>query len=118
MDITDLFQMLDKTIGMTAGSGMALELAMLREKVFVKHLMKITSNKNAAQQVQARAAQFLDSKLSSLKGKTSSNLGGVQAHNHYLAKQISRFLENPKEFELPPVVRMPDGSPIGCGVEW
>jgi len=116
MKVADLFRMIDKVTSQLNGSAMNLQLALLREKVFVKHLMKIAANSRAAQEVQAQAMSFLQQKQASLNLKSTS--AQATAHTFYLKDQIRRFFDNPKEFELPPVVEMPDGSPIGCGVEW
>jgi hypothetical protein len=38
-----------------------------------------------------------------------------KAHFWQLQQTIERWLDDPEEFEFPEPVRMPDGSPIGCG---
>jgi len=106
MDVNELFQIIDRQVSNSSASGMKYQLSLLSEKVFIKHLMKIASDRRAAQQVQALAMSFLKSK----QAKSSND-----AHTFYIKDQISRFFDNPKDFELPPVVNMPDGSPIGCG---
>jgi hypothetical protein len=45
-------------------------------------------------------------------GKTPA----VQAHFRYHLDEIKRFMEDPKEVKLPKAPELPDGSPIGCGV--
>ena len=116
MDVTALFRQIDNVSGKLSGSGMNLQLALLREKVFVKHLMKIASDRRAAQEVQAQAMSYLQQIQTQLAMRSSGSQS--TAHSFYLSDQVRRFFDNPKDFELPPVVSMPDGSPIGCGVEW
>lgn len=117
LNVSQLFQLMDNTISAKEGTGMNLQLALLREKVFVKHLMKIAADSRAAQQVQAEAMLFLQMKQGIMKSSAPAGNMPTRAHDLYLGNQIKAFFNNPSDFELPPIVQMPDGSPIGCGFD-
>ncbi len=93
--------------GYHAEVGRAVDQAMLH------HLMRLAADKDAAPQVRAVA----ESKLGELKTWLVSHLGrgkdeARKAHFSYAISSITRFLENPAQFELSPLAVMPDGSPI------
>ena len=77
----------------------------------LKHLMKLSNDKNAYPQVQAIAYNSLQKISSLLKSQNANELPKV--YNAYYVKQIESFVANPKDFKPIPSPKIPDGSPIG-----
>lgn len=79
------------------------------DKLYYIHLMKLAKNPKISKEVNAMAFYRL--------GKLKTSGGGsarVNAHQDYLKNLISKFKANPEEAELPGIIAMPPGSPIGC----
>ena len=90
--------------------GYTNQLAMIPQKVFVIHLIKLVKNKATDHQVAAMAMATLD-KLSFDKRDEQD----WQAHHLYLTRLIDTLSDRPEVLELPSIAAMPPGSPIGCG---
>ncbi len=72
------------------------------------HLMNLAANENVHPQVNAIASQkirglMLDSELKMLSDPIKAEMG----------RRINDFYEHPEQFEVIPVSKIPDGSPIG-----
>ncbi len=92
------------------------EIARMTEKLAVTHILKLAGDQDIMRQVSALAML----KISELERKLTQQAGYTQdvnqlAHIMYLQNMIAQFKDDPKEFELPEIPSMPDGSPIGCG---
>ncbi len=79
------------------------------EKLYYIHLMKLAKDPKISKEVNAMAFYRLG-KLKSGSGRSAK----VSAHQDYLKNLISKFKANPDEAELPGIIAMPPGSPIGC----
>ncbi len=79
------------------------------EKLYYIHLMKLAKDPKISKEVNAMAFYRLG-KLKTGSGRTVK----VSAHQDYLTNLISKFKANPDEAELPGIIAMPPGSPIGC----
>ncbi|MBL0685855.1 zinc-dependent metalloprotease [Aquimarina mytili] len=77
----------------------------------IKHLMKLSRDKNAYPQVNAIAYSKIVGLLKVLKGKSEDVLDRM--YNDYYVKQINDFLDKPENFKIVPSPKIPDGSPIG-----
>jgi hypothetical protein len=91
------------------------EIGRAADQVLLYHLFRLAANPDAA--IQARAVA--ESKLGQLMSWLNTHLKREQkkdaaqgAHMLFAISSITRFLENPAQFELSPPAAMPDGSPI------
>ena len=73
------------------------------------HLMNLAASDKTHPQVNAIAYE----KLNNLKSSLLSN--GKSATSTEMIRRIDRFMEEPEKFEVLPVAKIPDGSPIGTG---
>jgi hypothetical protein len=104
-------QLLEATWKSSRESGFHSEVGRTVDHVVLYHLMRLAANTDAAPQVRAVA----ESKLADLLAWLDRNQRGntaQRAHLSYASSTISRFLENPAQFELSPLAPMPDGPPI------
>ncbi len=88
------------------------QIARALEKQFLNHLLRLATNANTEQQVNAFALQ----RIADLETKWKARAGNdpaEMAQNAYLLFQIDCFRRDPKALEIPAPPRMPDGSPIG-----
>jgi hypothetical protein len=94
-----------------------LEIQFVVNRRVASHLMRLSMQEAASGQVRA----WSWTKLKELQEWLLSNANtgktpAVQTHFRYHANEIKRFLDDPKEVKLPKAPKLPDGSPIGCGV--
>jgi len=96
-------------------NGYHAEIGRAADQAVLHHLMRLAADPDAAPQVRAVA----ESKLEALQDWLDSRRKGLRnsdvardAHLSYAISTITRFLENPAEFELSPLTEMPPGSPI------
>lgn len=94
-----------------------LEIQFVVNRRVASHLMRLCMQEEAPDQVRA----WSWTKLKELQAWLSTNAHtgktpAVQTHFRYHADQLQRFLDDPKEVKLPKAPKLPDGSPIGCGV--
>ncbi len=90
------------------------QLAMIPQKLYVIHLIKLATNSKIDKQI-AAMAQF---KLMEIPSKflTKTNVSeDWKAHNVYLTKMINNLNTRPELVQIPGLAKMPPGSPIGCG---
>ncbi len=93
------------------------EIGRVTEKLVLQHLMKLTMNQDASEQV--RAVSFY--KINELKDYLSKKTSGKEmekAHVMHALSMIEQFLDDPNEWKNSMPKDMPDGSPIGmdaCG---
>ena len=92
------------------------------ERAVLYHLMKLASNKNAAEQVRAVAYLKLDELYNWLNvNQNSVKEYNQKAHFFYGMEQIRLFKQNPDQFYQNKPLTPPAGSPIGadfgCGVD-
>jgi len=95
--------------------GYRAEIGRTADQAVLYHLMHLAADTEAAPQVRAVA----ESKLGELKSWMNTRLSRGQkddeaqrAHFLYAISTITRFMENPAQFELSPLAVMPDGPPI------
>lgn len=97
-------------------SNYELELQFVVNRRVMIHLMRISIDKNASAQTRAWAWEKLRSLKNYLSNPSTSSKPQVMAHYHFHFDEIERFMDDPEEVELPPAPKLPDGSPIGCGM--
>ncbi|MEM6804425.1 MAG: zinc-dependent metalloprotease [Bacteroidota bacterium] len=84
----------------------------------VQHLMVLGRQKDATPQVKAMVAYKLNELGEWLEGQMESTEDtNLMAHFYMNAMLIDTYLDDPDEWEALPVLKMPDGSPIGMGCE-
>ena len=88
------------------------QLAMIPQKLFIIHLIKLAMNSKVDKQVAAMAQLKLDQWSASLADAQNDDWN---AHQLYLLKLIANMNTNPEELKMPGIAKMPPGSPIGCG---
>lgn len=98
---------LTKETILTNGDGYFAEVQQSINYNVLKHLMNLTSHKNAIPQSKAVAKAQLKSIKLNLNSKDD-------AYSAYMVDEINTFLKDPKEFKVLPSPSIPDGSPIGC----
>jgi len=79
------------------------------EKLYYIHLMMLAKNTAISKEVSAMSYYRM--------GKLQAGNAGsprVKAHYDYLNNLIGKFKANPEDVELPGIIAMPPGSPIGC----
>ncbi len=77
------------------------------EMEYVEGLMKLYTNKQAYDDIKALARNEL------MTIQTYAKARGKDYYYNYAADKIATFLEEPGEFEGGPLIKAPDGSPIG-----
>lgn len=88
------------------------QLAMIPQKLYVIHLIKLAKDESIDKQVSAMTQLKLEQISSKLmSGKTDD----WKAHNLYLRNMIKALQTQPELVEIPGIAEMPPGSPIGCG---
>ncbi len=95
-------------------NGLETAISRNNEKLFLRKLLQLAGNPKGNQQVTAVALLRVNKMASNLNSRNSSD-AAVQAHQAYMAHQISQFKKDPSGFKLPEAPSLPDGSPIGCG---
>ena len=92
------------------------ELQRIVDQLVVKHLINLAANKNAYSQASSIAYQeienlhvWLQMEYGDAKDKAR------QAHLLHAINEISMFKKDPEKWKMQPALKMPDGSPIGCG---
>ncbi len=88
------------------------ELGRAVEKLTLQHLLRLAINPDVQQQVAAAALAKIDEVEKTAKSRPPADPADA-AHNRYLAFQIERFRNHPKELEFPKTPRLPAGPPIG-----
>lgn len=91
-------------------TGTNTEYHRMMEKVFCIHLLKVGMDKKVDKQVSGICYDYIQTHI--LKQAPSSSPD--RAHLAYLEKLMLDAKTNPEKFQLPEVVKMPPGSPIGC----
>jgi hypothetical protein len=90
--------------------GLQSEVQRVVDMVVLYHLMSLATA-NTSSQVRAVAARKIDEiRMLAAKPETDPD---QKAHLHFASAQIKKFLENPKELNLPKPVEPPPGQPIG-----
>ncbi len=82
------------------------------DNTLVASLIMLARNKDSSDDVKSVVMM----KLGDLAGWLEKNPGSdfmQKAHHARMAKDIATFLDDPDEYEMPDVPRIPDGSPIG-----
>lgn len=88
------------------------QLAMIPQKLYVIHLIKLATNEKIDKQIVAMAQLKLSDVMSSVRNTTTD---AWKAHNLYLKKMLNSLNTKPELLDLPGMAEMPPGSPIGCG---
>lgn len=87
------------------------QLAMIPQKLYAIHLIKMAQNPKMDKQVSAMTQLKLSELTSILKNEGSD---AWKAHNLYIEKMIEHLNTRPEKMNLPGISEMPPGSPIGC----
>jgi len=98
-------------------TGYNAEVQRVVNDVVLYDLMMLANNPAAATQARATAALKLN-ELRDWLGKQTGTDEGWRAANFYASEQIKRFLADPKQFDIPRPVLLPDGMPIGSDDDW
>lgn len=107
---------LDKYLGMidehchqqvTTSIGLSHTVAEVVQFQYVRHLILLAADDSSHHQVRGAALARLETIMGRYDGGTS--------HERLVKYTIDQFLDDPSEFEIPPSLELPDGSPIGCG---
>ena len=104
-----LDQLLDKTLHKKVSDAYLEEVQRTINYNVLKHLMNLSIHKQAIPQVKA----FAKGKLAQLKDQYQA-AGNSAAQEYFMYTEITKFLEDPKDFKVLPSPKIPDGSPIGC----
>ncbi|MCI4668927.1 MAG: zinc-dependent metalloprotease [Bacteroidia bacterium] len=118
MPIGDVF---DKVWGVgdaqSAGERKAYHDAISRivQKRSLAHLMNLAGDKGISQDVSAAAMRKIRQLEISFSKELPAGDSDARAHQQYLMEQIRQFRMEPASYVMPKAVRIPDGSPIGCG---
>ncbi|MEM9548259.1 MAG: zinc-dependent metalloprotease [Bacteroidota bacterium] len=88
------------------------QLAMIPQKLYVIHLIKLATNTKIDKQVAAMAHIKLNAITSLIQNNSNDDWG---AHYTYLINLIRTLNNRPELVQIPGVAKMPPGSPIGCG---
>ena len=100
--LQDLSNILDANLNR---QGLEKVIAEVVHNVYVEHLILLAKSE-AHHQVKGEAMLTLNG----LKQSQPAN-----AHERTVTEMITQFFRNPKDFEQPSRLSLPDGSPIGCG---
>lgn len=73
---------------------------------YVEHLMRLVRSEEARHHVQGAAYGILG---------VIQDASGSDGHWSMINNSIEQFMDDPGEYILPPEIKLPDGSPIGCG---
>lgn len=90
------------------------KLRNLVQKLYINHLSALVGNKTIDQQVVAMVRY----QLSLINRNYLSGAGGnpqIAAHKEYLNNFIESVLDGHHKVEMPKEIKLPPGSPIGCG---
>ncbi|MEL7118577.1 MAG: zinc-dependent metalloprotease [Bacteroidota bacterium] len=92
------------------------EIGRMTEKWALHHTLLLAGDQDAMRQVSATAML----KVNEMDKKIDQEMNYTQdpaqlAHLTYMQEQINMFRKDPKEYQVPKIQAMPDGSPIGCG---
>jgi hypothetical protein len=100
-------------------TGTNAEIQRVVNDVVLYDLMTLANDQSAATQVRATASLKLNELREWLTKQTAPGLDeGWRAAYFFGAEQIRRYLGDPKMFEIPRPLTLPDGMPIGSGDDW
>ncbi len=83
------------------------------QSVFVHQLMKTIQNGSLSALARAELMSVLKDISAQLTKSNYRDSDLQKSHNQLLLNQIKLFMEEPKEYEVPPIPSLPPGSPIG-----
>ncbi len=100
-----------------SGDNRQQEIGRVVEKVFLNQMLQTAGDNSTPDQVKGIVLLHIDKMEKWYRSKKSSGSDAQQAHSAFLLYQINQFKNHPDSFELPELMSMPPGSPIGCGME-
>ena len=101
-----------------ADASYAGEIQRTVNSVALARLLMLAADTQAAPQVRAEAISALVELRGWLeRSAPNATTPAQRAHFIYGAQQVVTFLQNPKDFALPPLRPVPPGQPIGDGLE-
>lgn len=106
-------QLLEKVFNNAGENSYQREIARMLEKLAVKHLIALATDKTGNQQVTALARhklEMLARKLSPEKEMDENQ----RAHLHYLLQEIGQYFQHPEKYVPAATPEIPPGAPIGC----
>lgn len=83
------------------------------EMEMLNHLMVLAVNDRAYDEVRAKSLAGINNIRSYVAGRTGRKTNEDGDYYKYVVRQIDQFLEDPSEFKSAPIIKAPDGSPIG-----
>ena len=95
-------------------TGLENEISRMTETKILDHIFALASASGASPQTRSICFSKLielDKWLSQQQGLAPSE----QAHYAFARERIARFRAHPEKYKMPSRVKMPAGSPIGCG---
>jgi hypothetical protein len=95
------------------------EIARAVQRVATEALMTLAASADMPQVRAIATFKLKDAKVR-LEGQTNSMTDDAwRAHASLLARDITRFLDNPDAFKRPAAIAIPPGAPIGePGMDW
>ncbi|MDH3648226.1 MAG: zinc-dependent metalloprotease [Saprospiraceae bacterium] len=109
LSIQDIFEEVEENLDrFCAQEGLRGTIGEVVYSTFVDQLMRLARDKSAHHQVGGAALSWLD-KIG------NKQLMGTDIHRQSIQHRIKAFLRSPSSFEVPALVELPAGSPIGCG---
>ncbi len=124
MSIGQLLDRVFTSIRQKAGSNeYHQELSRMVEKVALQKLLELAGDRRIMQQVSAAAllkVLQLQNEYGGPKGAVGNMVNGAdyKAHARYCQQQIEEFLSQPSAYKVAESPSLPDGSPIGCGIDY
>ncbi len=92
-----------------AGADYLSQIGRSTASIYVRQLMSLAQNNHTSVEVNATAAAELD-KISTYIARGEAN---ATAFGRYMVAEIKQFGENSIEYQVPDMVQIPDGQPIG-----
>lgn len=95
-----------------SNQGLKRAIAEMVEMKFVEFLIHLATDETTHHQVSGAARVMIQ--------KYQLGMEGPDRRSHTIALQamIKQFVENPASFKIPDILDLPDGSPIGCGIDF
>lgn len=109
ISLTDYLGRIAKTTkkNIEINRGLKKAIAEVVEMKFVEYLIRLAADQSAHHQVSGTARALIQ--------ELQFGIGsGRSPHSLAVLSLIKQFVDDPSEFKIPPVLELPDGSPIGC----
>jgi hypothetical protein len=111
-----LDQLIDYSLSQQANSGLEQEISHVVIENTSYQLMLLANNKASNVEVVAITTHALNKLKEKLIALDNKNIQEDHAFLHYTIEMINRYQEDPQSVVVPPALKAPDGSPIGCSM--